>query len=363
MARRDRRFNVFSLSFLDVMSCGFGAVVLIFLIINHATEEEAKIINKDLLSEIRLLDYQVQNGERDLFELKERLDALLQRLSDSDQKLTSTDARLDQTKEKFAELDAESLAQQENLNALKSDVESREQELDRLKALEDASDGGRIRAVSGEGDRQYLTGMKVGGKHILIAVDTSASMLDDSIVNVIRRRNMPPERQRLAPKWQRAVRTVEWIAAQMPLDANFQILGFNTEAVSLVPDLEDTWVPLSEGRELDAAVTKVQEVIPSGGTSLTNLVSAINELSPLPDNVYLIVDSLPTQGNREPRRATISGRDRLDLFSQAIRNIPKQVPINVILFPMEGDPLASAAYWNLARVSGGSFLSPSRDWP
>jgi hypothetical protein len=363
VARRNRRFSVFSLSFLDVMSCGFGAVVLIFLIINHATEEEAKVVNKDLLSEIRLLDYQVQNGERDLFELKERLEALLQRLSDSNQKLTSTDARLDQTREKFADLDAESLAQEENLNELKTDVESREQELERLKALNDANDGGRIRAVSGEGDRQYLTGMKVGGKHILIAIDTSASMLDESIVNVIRRRNMPDERKLLAPKWQRAVRTVEWIAAQMPLDANFQIFGFNTQTRSLVPDLEDTWVPLAEGRELDAAVQAVKEVIPDGGTSLTNLVSAMNELTPLPDNVYLVVDSLPTQGSREPRRATISGRDRLELFSQAIRAIPKQVPINVILFPMEGDPLASAAFWNLARVSGGSFLSPSRDWP
>ena len=64
MARR--RFSVFSLSFLDVMSCGFGAVVLIFLIINKQTEDEAKIVNKDLLSEIRLLDYQVQIGEQDL---------------------------------------------------------------------------------------------------------------------------------------------------------------------------------------------------------------------------------------------------------------------------------------------------------
>ena len=31
MARRET--NIFSLSFLDVMSCGFGAIVLIFLII------------------------------------------------------------------------------------------------------------------------------------------------------------------------------------------------------------------------------------------------------------------------------------------------------------------------------------------
>ncbi len=86
-------------------------------------------------------------------------------------------------------------------------------------------------------------------------------------------------------------------------------------------------------------------------------------MSPPPDNVYLIIDSLPTQGTREPRRATISGGDRLKLFADAIRSMPKQVPINVIMFPMEGDPMAPAAYWNLARISGGAFLSPSRDWP
>ena len=36
MARRKRSFTTFNLSFLDIMSCGFGAVVLVFLIIDHA---------------------------------------------------------------------------------------------------------------------------------------------------------------------------------------------------------------------------------------------------------------------------------------------------------------------------------------
>lgn len=363
MARRKRQFNVFSLSFLDVMSCGFGAIVLVYLIINHSTEEEAKVVNKDLLSEIRLLDYQVQNGERDLFELQERLEALLQRVSESSRKLVSTETSLEDTREKFADLAAESLAEQASLNALKSDVETREEELARLKALNEANEGGRIRTVVGEGDRQYLTGLKVGGKHILIAVDTSASMLDEHIVNVIRRRNMPEERRRLAPKWQRAIRTVEWLAAQLPLDANFQIVGFNVEPVSLLPDQDNTWIPLNEGRELDDALQALKKVIPDKGTSIANLIASINKMTPLPDNVYLITDSLPTQGTREPRRATISGRDRLELFADAVRQLPKQVPINVIMFPMEGDPMASAAYWNLARISGGAFLSPSRDWP
>jgi hypothetical protein len=345
------------------MSCGFGAVVLIFLIINHATEEEAKIFNQDLLAEIRMLDYQVQNGERDLVELREELEELLKRVSDSDSKLLETQDSLEQGKEDLAELSEDSLASIESLEELKSDIESREEELERLRALDAASEGNRIRTVTGEGDRQYLTGMKVGGTHILVAVDTSASMLDNTIVNVLRRRNMSEERRRLAPKWQRAVRTVEWIAAQLPLDANFQIYGFNDAVVSFLDESDTDWVPLGEGRELDQALTKLKEAVPANGTSLVKLVDSLNQLNPPPDNVYLIIDSLPTQGSRTPRGNTVTGRQRLEFFQDAVNRMPAQVPVNVIMFPMEGDPLASAAYWNLARTSGGSYLSPSRDWP
>ena len=361
--RTKRRLNVFSLSFLDVMSCGFGAVVLIFLIINHETEEKAEVVNKDLLAEIRLLDYQVRNGEVDLFELRERLEATRAGLDDSDRKLASTEVDLDKTRSEFGELSERSKAEVESLNELKTDVEDREEELERLRAVNDANDGLSVRGFAGEGDRQYLTGLKVGGKNILIAVDVSASMLDDSIVNVLRRRNMPEQRQRQAPKWQRSVSTVEWLSAQLPLDADFQLFAFNTSTQSLLDGSGDQWVPLADGRDLEAAVARLQDVVPTGGTSMIGLVTKLRNLDPLPDNVYLITDSLPTQGMRAPRRATISGSDRLGLFRDALRELPNQVPINVILFPMEGDPLAAAAFWNLARTSGGAFMAPSRDWP
>ena len=35
MAREKRRVSTFSLSFLDIMACGFGAVTLLFLILKH----------------------------------------------------------------------------------------------------------------------------------------------------------------------------------------------------------------------------------------------------------------------------------------------------------------------------------------
>ncbi|TDJ34215.1 MAG: VWA domain-containing protein [Gammaproteobacteria bacterium] len=361
MARR--RFSIFSLSFLDVMFCGFGAVVLIFVLVSKQTDDEFKVINKEMLSEIRLLDYQVQTGEKDLFQLQVLLEELKQRIADSAQKLLTTEVDIDLSREEFKDLDLNSFAQLAHLNRLKSDVETREEELKRLRALQEASKGTRIREFEGAGDRQYLTGLKVGGKHILIAMDTSASMLDDTIVNVLRRRNMSEERKRLAPKWQRAIRTVEWLSTQIPLDANFQIYGFNVEATSFLPEEHGKWIPLGEGRELERSLNEVRNRIPDKGTSLENLITAMSELTPLPDNVYLIIDSLPTQGTREPRAATVSAKERLKLFGEALRRLPANVPVNVIMFPMEGDLMAAAAYWNLARTTGGSFLSPSRDWP
>ncbi|MEM1436474.1 MAG: VWA domain-containing protein [Pseudomonadota bacterium] len=362
MARR-RETNVFSLSFLDVMSCGFGAVVLIYLIINHETQEDIKTVNQDQLAEVRMLDYQVLQGERELAELKEALDAAKNNLADTRATLASLTSDLSEQERTLETLKEDSLAEKQNLDELASDVESREEEVKRLRAQAEAGEGQRARSFSGEGDRQYLTGLKIGGKHILVAVDRSASMLDDQIINVLRRRNMADERKRRAPKWQRALRTVEWLTAQLPLDSNFELVAFNTEVTSLVegPDLE--WRPVSDAALLDQGVRELKALIPEDGTALIKLFTAIAAMNPLPDNLYLIIDSLPTQGERPPRRATVSGNRRLDLFREALRRLPKQVPVNVILFPMEGDPLAAAAFWNVARTTGGSFISPSRDWP
>ena len=42
---------------------------------------------------------------------------------------------------------------------------------------------------------------------------------------------------------------------------------------------------------------------------------------------------------------------------------PRGVPVNTILFPMEGAPMAASAYWKLAMATRGSYLAPASDWP
>ena len=51
------------------------------------------------------------------------------------------------------------------------------------------------------------------------------------------------------------------------------------------------------------------------------------------------------------------------LHNKAVRKLPRGVPVNILLYPLEGDYEAPILYWILAYRSGGSFISVSKDWP
>ena len=75
---------------------------------------------------------------------------------------------------------------------------------------------------------------------------------------------------------------------------------------------------------------------------------------------FFLTDGLPTQGRRPPARTEmVRPEDRFKHFNQAMKNRPKNVPINILLYPMDGDPEAAGHYWRLALDSRGSFMAPS----
>ena len=229
---------------------------------------------------------------------------------------------------------------------------------------DDHEDGGsQMRSIIAEGNRQYLTGMRMGGRHILILVDASASMLASTIVNVIRLRYLPDDVKLRSEKWKQVVETVDWLTANFPKDSHFQIFTFNTKATPLLSEKGGGWIDVGDGSALDEAVARLRMTVPKDGTSLHSAFSVVARMNPRPDNVYLLVDGLPTHGASPPKGPTVSGKERLKNFTRAIRNLPRDVPMNVILFAMEGDPYAPDSFWKLARNTQGSFMSPSPDWP
>lgn len=361
MARK-RRVNVFALSLLDVMAGGFGAVVVLFLIINHATEETHEESTRDLLAEARLLDFREENELKDLTTIQEKIDELKNKIKQIEERLRDVAQDLENRNEDIGEMDIVEEAEIAELERLKAKVESERKELDILLEEQKRDDRQAVIEVQGEGDRQYLTDLVLGGRRILIALDTSASMLDDTIVNVIRRRNMPLNQRLQSPKWQRAVRTVEWLIANLPLDSAWQVITFAEEAEIIGGD-GNKWIPASDAEEALATLEKLEKIAPVGGTNLYNLMMLARKIRPLTDNMFLIVDSLPTQGRRATKGNYVTGRERAVMFEKAAQEAPPAARINVILFPMEGDPIAPGSYWQLAALTGGTFLAPSKDWP
>jgi hypothetical protein len=190
-------------------------------------------------------------------------------------------------------------------------------------------------------------------------------MLDETLVNVIRLRNMPPERRIASSKWQQAVNTVEWVAARLPPTTSFQIYSFDTAPKALVEGSAGRWLSVREAGQVEQALQSLRKTAPTGGSSLQNAFAVIKTMNPAPDNVILITDGLPTQGDKPPlMRTLVTSEQREDLMQDAVKSLPPSAPpISVVLLPMEGDPSAPIYFWRLAVSTGGGFLSPAKDWP
>jgi hypothetical protein len=365
MARHRREINVFSLSFLDAISCGFGAVVLLFMIINANVDLRSDQELEDLSGEVNRAELKVLTGRKNLVQLKADLARMVEEWATLQGMRDQLVTEIRETVARATTEEQESEARRAAIERLRSELAELEAETKRLSAagMTTQEAGTRIRGFAGEGNRQYLTGMRMGGRRVVVLVDTSTSMLDRTIVNILRRRNMSPEQQRVAPKWLQAVNTVDWLTTQIAPGTQVQIIGFSSEAKSLVPGTDGQWITVTDGSELETAVQSLRNSYPKGPTSLHAAFNALRALEPKPDNVYLLVDGLPTMGEIIPTRSGVTGRERLDHYNRAVRQLPLGVPVNVILFAMEGDPEAAPAYWVLALRTGGSMLAPSEDWP
>lgn len=359
MRRKRREFSIFTLSFLDIMSCGFGAVVLLFMISKHAATQPVEMPSYDYAGEVSQLQREITATDSSIANLSASAAA-------RGGELAAAGATAAAARQAFEEFKAKGLPTggggAREIDALKQSI--RKLEVDKRTLLAQPHEKSRyIRSFVGAGNREYLTGVQLGGRRILILLDTSASMLDSSLVNVIRKRNMDDESQRRSPKWQQALATVDWIAAHFPAQSSYQIYAYNTQASAALPGTDGRWLPVKDLARLDAAVASLKQRLPAGGSSLERALMVLQQMNPAPDNVFLITDSLPTQGLEAPQGTTVSGIERQRLFEAAVRRVPGGIPINTILLPMEGDPMAPSAYWELARVTQGSFLSPSEDWP
>ena len=126
MARR--RVNVFSLSFLDAMTCGCGALVLFFMIINAAAGQRAGRLTHDRQAEVDRLEIEVLDGHERLVELRNSLREVKQKLVTASGLATVLIQALEEIQVELATYDSDTLAKKESVNQLKSDLKVLEED-------------------------------------------------------------------------------------------------------------------------------------------------------------------------------------------------------------------------------------------
>jgi hypothetical protein len=317
-------------------------------------------------AQVSQLELEVREGQQHLAALRDLLERTRDQAASAVEETNRIAVELAKKKERISTHDADTTAQRERIEKLQADVRSLEEGTHRLQA------GSDERAAPGEGvlgfrasgaQRHYLTGPTLHGRHILILLDVSASMLHEDLVSILRLRAEDDTHKRQAAKWRRAVLMVSWLLTQVPPGSELSVYTFSTHAQPLLPGSAGRWIAAGDATQLVRMIGALQQLVPDGGTSLYNAFAATRTLSPLPDQIVLITDGLPTQGRSAPKSRYVNSEDRMRLFDESVTQLPAKVEVDCVLLPMQGDNEAPHRFWELARLTDGTFIMPAKDWP
>ena len=363
--RSRRREPGSQMAFLDVMACGLGAVVLLFLIVKHhagtAVEPESGAAAgaaeagtaAALRKEAETLAGRIDEAQRRRRRMEER---------------RALEIRAGERRERREEADRARLADVER------EIERSRARNAALRKEVEAIDPDRADDVieeTREGEEDYLLGLKVEGRRIAILIDRSASMTDERLIAVISRKIRPDAEKRRGPKWRRALRVVRWLLHRLPAGSRVAVIAFNDRASALNGG---GWADGRDEAALRGLFGALDRLVPAGATNLEAGLRALGSLSPGATDVYVVTDGLPTRSLSSPGllsgcsgkgKDKVSGACRKALFYASLRKSapPPGSKVHVVLLPLEGDPEAAPAYWNWTSQAGGLLMAPARSWP
>lgn len=336
------------------MSCGLGAIVLVFMLVKHNVDNSS--LEVDLLKEdLQRLQEKAQNLHKEITETENKKGPVIKAIE-------STSGDIKQIKSAIAQTNKEIASRSSEKKSLERSIENIE-----IPKKPDVIDDPQV------GEENYIMGLRVEGRRIAILLDSSSSMTDEVLIDVIRRKNSSSSNKKAGPKWKRAKRIVRWLLERAPGSSDIHVISFNKKAFHLGGK---GWKRGGDANALRGVISDLDTLVPEGATNLqAGLKLAANQK---PTDIYLVTDGLPTDGSGGYRSlnpfadcsalwgasTTISGECRTKLFRHTISTVKLPgVPVNVILLPIEGDPEASNEFWQWTSVTKGLLISPAESWP
>lgn len=164
MKKRRRDIDIFSLSFLDCICCGFGAIILLFVLSKFAEPVVIEQIKENMQAEIVRLEKELSEIQGDTHILNRDLTAKKDQLSKDKKKLARLQGDLSVIKGRFAGSKDDAVVQ----NIIEGKLAIARQELtEEMKRLYKSLPKKMTRSVGG---------IPVDSEYIVFIIDTSGSM-------------------------------------------------------------------------------------------------------------------------------------------------------------------------------------------
>lgn len=356
------------LAFLDVLCCGLGAAVFLLLVIQRGLSPVAA---EELFvdDEIARVESAIETTERRIAGARDSIAAVAEAITRATAAMQAvaglSDLQRKQVRDALAALQGE------------------REKLDAETALANVPAETPAPPVP---VRQHLTGLRIEDDRVAVFLDSSASMLDQTLVGILRLRVSSDRLKRSAAKWTTARNTAKWVYDRIPDGGRFHAFHY-ADRIRALPGGAVAAGPISWRTKAgtvptarpDPFETALRRIVPDGPTDLRAVFETADRLAPPPTQIVLITDGLPTlpgdtplrrlRGCRRPPRTgvpLISSACRASIFENAAVVALQRLPntrIDIILLPLEGDASATGRYWELALAAGGQLLTPAQGWP
>jgi hypothetical protein len=324
--RRRREFEIFSMSFLDAICCGFGAMILLFLVTRVAEPARLEQAERDL-------DGLIAQYEQELNEIVGETERVQREQTRTIENLQVDRTRVEDLRVQLERIRAQVLAVQDpelvtEQNRLASAKQSLTEEMQRLLA-----------DYKPPIDEYKVGGIPVDSEYIIFLIDTSGSMQQY--------------------QWERVQQQLRETLEVYPTVKGIQIM--NDEGEYMFKSYRDEWIPDTPTRR-QAILDTLKDWAPfSNSNPREGILAAIDRFYDPNKKISLYVYSDDfQQGSINPVVREIDRRNR------ATETGERLVRIHAVAFPavyqmMGGDLYTAANFAVLMRIicqrNGGTFVA------
>jgi hypothetical protein len=322
MSKRRRGAAEASVSFLDVISCGFGAIVLLLIIAPVGDPTAQQEAEETLQAEVQQLTEQLFDARGETVALSEDLKSRKEQLSDLEQRVARLKAQLASVERQSREIAQSKIVEEEQLRLA---LQVLTEEMERLVPQD------RIK-------NQLIGGVPVDSEYIIFVIDTSGSM------------------QMAA--WRRLQTEMLNILNIYPAVKGIQVM--NDMGQYMFPDTRRAWIsdsPKARRRIINALETWA----PFSNSSPVEGINAAIQTYYRPDrkiSIYTLGDDFSGRSIRAVVKA-------VENLNQAHRGADRLVRIHAIGFPVHFPPgrtpsesaiKFAALMRELSYDNGGTFI-------